>query len=86
MVENYQKIFQPAIRRQPGFVDVKLLKRRDMQGGPVPAQGKYRLIISFETEELRRRWAATEEHQRAWPTIGNTLTGSKYELNHYDEI
>ena len=28
MLENYQRIFRPAIGRQPGFVDVKLLKFR----------------------------------------------------------
>ena len=83
MAHNYQQIFQPAIRRQPGFVAVQLLKRRSEPGGDKPAEDKYRFIISFEPEGLRLRWVSTDEHQCAWPTIDRTLTGSKYTLQHY---
>ena len=86
MVRNYREIFRPTIRKQPGFVDVKLLKRRGSKDTPVPAESKYLLIISFESEELRTQWTSTDEHQSAWPTIGNTLTGSRYTARHYDEL
>ena len=84
MIKNYHEIFQPTISRQPGFVDVKLLKLREALAGPEPENYKYRLIISFETEEQRREWVARDEHQYAWPTVEKTLTGDKYTALLYD--
>jgi len=84
MAGNYHKIFRPAIGKQPGFVDVKLLKLRSTLAGPAPASAAYRLIISFQTEEQRQAWVKTDEHQRAWPTIEENLRGSKYTAVLYD--
>lgn len=86
MVGNYHKIFSPAIRRQPGFLDVKLLKLREVVAGSLPGRAKYRLIISFRSEEQRKQWVATDEHQRAWPTIERTLTGAKAAAILYDVL
>ena len=86
MLANYRKQFQPAIRKQPGFVEEKLLKLRSAMAGPAPANAPYRLIISFETEEQRKAWVATAEHQRVWPTIEKTLKGSKYGAVLYDVV
>ncbi len=84
MVANYHKIFSPTIRKQPGFADVKLLKHRSALKGAAPANAPYRLIISFETEEQRLKWVATDDHQRVWPSIESTLRGSKFAVNLYD--
>ena len=46
----------------------------------------YRLLISFETEEARQRWVASDEHQLGWPTIEGTLMGSKYRARLYDML
>ena len=86
MVENYHNIFQPTIRQQAGFVDVKLLKLREVLFGARHSKAKYRLLISFETEDQRKRWVATDEHQRVWPSIEDTLTGSKYTGTLYDVL
>ncbi|MDA2925702.1 hypothetical protein MYX78_00460 [Acidobacteria bacterium AH-259-G07] len=86
MVENYHKIFRPAISKQPGFGGVKLLKLRETLAGPGPANRKYRLLISFATEDQRKQWVATDEHQRVWPTIRNTLTGGKYTAILYEVV
>ena len=45
----------------------------------------YRLVISFETEEQRQGWIATADHQRVWPAIKKTLTGSLYSASLYDQ-
>ena len=86
MVENFHKIFRPAISGQPGFVEVRLMKLRQALAGPAPGNFKYRLLISFKTEEQRQTWVATDEHQRVWPTIEKTLTGTKYGVLLYDVV
>lgn len=86
MLANYRDVFRPVIRKQPGFVDVKLLKMREALAGPPPKNAPYRLLISFATEELRKKWVATDEHQRVWPTIEKTLRGQKYGVVLYDTV
>ena len=84
MVTNFRKTFRPAIRRQPGFLDVRLLKLRTAIVGKPPANSGYRLLISFETEEQRQKWVATDTHQEVWPTIEKCLRGAKYTALLYD--
>jgi antibiotic biosynthesis monooxygenase (ABM) superfamily enzyme len=86
MLANFQKTFRPTIRKQPGFVDVKLMKLRKVMAGDAPGSSTYRLIISFATEEQRVTWVAHPEHQKAWPTIEGTLTGKKYGALLYDLV
>jgi heme-degrading monooxygenase HmoA len=86
MVANYEKTFRPAISKQPGFVDVKLLKFRKAIMGDPPSKSFYRLIISFATEEQRVTWVAHDDHQRAWPTIEKTLKGAKLVAWLYDTV
>ena len=59
MLANYKNTFRPAIIKQPGFVDVKLMKLRTEMAGKAPANCPYRLLISFQTEEQRKAWVAT---------------------------
>ena len=83
MVKNFHQTFKPTISKQPGFVDVKLLKLRKVPLGG-PPKTNWRLIISFKTEEQRLTWVATDDHQRAWPTIETTLIGKKFTAILYD--
>jgi antibiotic biosynthesis monooxygenase (ABM) superfamily enzyme len=85
MLANFRKVFRPVITKQPGFVSVRLLKFREAMQGPAPAF-KYRLIISFQTEEQRKAWVATDEHQRVWPSIEKTLRGKNYTVVLYDTM
>lgn len=84
MLRSYRNTFRPAIVKQPGFVDVKLLKLRKAMAGPPPANAPYRLIISFQTEEDRVKWVGTATHQKVWPTMEKTLRGAKYTAVLYD--
>src|SRR6266571_5813411 len=77
MVRIFRNIFRPTISKQPGFMEVKLLKLRETGSGARPKIMSYRLVISFDTEDLRKQWVATDDHQRIWPTIERTLTGKK---------
>jgi heme-degrading monooxygenase HmoA len=84
LVATFKSTFEPTIRKQKGFVDVKLLKfRQDMTGKP-PGRFNYRLLISFQTEELRQQWVASADHQRVWPEMEKNLTGQKYVPLLYD--
>src|SRR5258708_48894 len=77
LLETYHKTFHPAISKQPGFVDVKLLKMRSALAGAAPTSLGYRLLISFETEEQRLKWVATDIHQKVWPQMEANYTGKK---------
>ncbi|MCS7023942.1 MAG: hypothetical protein NZV14_04030 [Bryobacteraceae bacterium] len=83
LVKTFQTVFRPTISRQPGFVDVKLLKLRSIAVGS-PSAPRWRLLISFTTEELRQKWVATEDHQRAWPQMEKNLRGAKFSAALYD--
>lgn len=83
---NFEKIFRPAIGKQPGFVEVKLLRFQAAKAGEGPKNSSYRLIISFQTEEQRVKWVATADHQKAWPSIEGQLKGAKFSAWLYDVI
>ena len=86
MVGNFHSVFRPAIRKQPGFVDVKLLKLRGTVAGKSASNSTHRLLISFETEEQRLKWVASAAHQAAWPAIEKCLKGAKYTAALYDVV
>ncbi|MEK7405685.1 MAG: antibiotic biosynthesis monooxygenase [Acidobacteriota bacterium] len=75
LVAAFRKVFRPAISKQPGFVNVRLLKLRQAVVGEAPKDASYRLLISFQTEEQRQTWVKTDDHQQAWPAIEKTLRG-----------
>lgn len=84
LVGNFHKIFHPVIAKQPGFVEVKLLKLRSTMAGPAPVNAPYRLLIGFQTEEQRKAWIATADHQKVWPSIEKNLRGAKIAVFLYD--
>jgi heme-degrading monooxygenase HmoA len=84
MLQNFRTVFRPAASKQPGFVDVKMMKLRSAMQGAAPAGANYRFMISFETEEQRKQWVATAVHQKVWPTIENTLSSKNYTVLLYD--
>jgi heme-degrading monooxygenase HmoA len=84
MLQNFRTVFRPAASKQPGFVDVKILKLNDALQGSAPAGANYRFIISFGSEEQRKKWVATPTHQQVWPTIENTLRSKNYTVLLYE--
>jgi heme-degrading monooxygenase HmoA len=82
MLDNFEKVFRPVAKRQPGFIDLKMLKVRDAIRGSAPA--KYQFVLTMESEELRQKWINTPEHQKAWPTIENTLTDKNFSILLYE--
>jgi antibiotic biosynthesis monooxygenase (ABM) superfamily enzyme len=84
MLKNFHTVFQPAARQQPGFIDTKLLKLNSTLQGTPPAGANYRFMISFQNEELRKKWVDTAVHKRVWPTLENTLRSKDYTILLYD--
>ena len=57
--KTFCDVFRPAISAQPGFSAVALLHS-------TPEADHYRLVIEFQSEELRLNWVATALHQQVW--------------------
>jgi hypothetical protein len=85
MLHNFHTIFRPAASKQPGFIDVKMLKLRSALAGAGPSGANYRFQLVFANESQRQAWVATETHKRVWPTIEKTLTSTNYTILLYDE-
>ena len=84
MLTNFENIFRPVAQRQPGFIELKMLKLSSAIRGPAPAGGKYRFSLTFESEELRQKWIASKDHDKAWPEIEKTLTDKNFGILLYD--
>jgi heme-degrading monooxygenase HmoA len=84
MLKNFETIFRPAASKQPGYIDVKMLKLRSAVMGKAPAGVNYRFALTFQSEELRQKWVASDVHQKVWPTIENTLSTKNYTVLLFD--
>lgn len=84
MLKNFRTVFRPAASKQPGYIDVKMLKLRAALQGEAPGGANYRFQLTFQSEELRKQWVASATHQKVWPTIENTLKSKNYTVLLYD--
>lgn len=87
MLDTFNRIFVPEAQKHPGYIRVKMLKRRKILQGTAPANHNYRFELEFESEELRQKWIASAGHQRVWPQVERTMTTLKdYPVVLYDEV
>jgi len=84
MLKNFETIFRPTASKQPGYIDVKMLKLRSTLAGQAPAGVNYRFALTYQSEELRQKWIASDVHQKVWPTIENTLSTKDYTVMLFD--
>jgi hypothetical protein len=84
MLSNFEKIFRPIAKKQPGYIDLKMLKLREAIRGGAPAGGTFRFVLDFESEELRQKWIASAAHAMGWPTIEDTLSDKNFNILLYD--
>jgi antibiotic biosynthesis monooxygenase (ABM) superfamily enzyme len=78
MLELFQTQFRPAAAKQPGYIDLKLLKLTSALHGQPPGGANYRFCLTFASEELRQKWVATPTHQKLWPVMEGTLKSKDY--------
>ena len=86
MLHNFHTIFRPAAIKQPGYIDVKMLKLRSAVAGSAPEGVNYRFVLLYKSEELRKQWVATPTHQKVWPTIEKTLKTKNYNVLLFDKV
>src|SRR5436309_2950627 len=84
MLKNFHSIFKPAAIKHPGYVDVQMLKVRSTLMGKAPAGINYRFVLTYQSEELRQKWVASDVHKRVWPTVENTLATKDYTVMLFD--
>jgi len=84
MLKNFETVFRPAASKQPGYMDVKMLKLRSAIQGQAPVGVNYRFSLTFQNEELRQKWVASDVHQKVWPTIENLLSTKNYTVLLFD--
>ena len=82
----YYSVYVPAMTVQQGYVGSKLLRLFNVglskEIEAEPTSYNYQIQISFDTEENRRRWVASSQHQIAWPSA--TALAKEYKWRGYD--
>ncbi|MGD0778923.1 MAG: hypothetical protein ABSC05_39605 [Candidatus Solibacter sp.] len=84
MLHNFHTIFKPAAAKFPGYIDVKMCKLRSALQGAAPSGVNYRFQLTYQSEELRQKWVASDVHQKAWLTLENTLKAKNYVVLLFD--
>jgi hypothetical protein len=86
MVRYFETKFRPAATQFQGYRDVRLLRLRAVPVGTAPAGMKYRFAITYENEELRQKWVASEIHQEVWGGMEKMLASPGYTVLLFDVI
>ena len=61
--ETFAEVFYPAVSSMPGFRTALLMRK--------PGTDEFTVRLSFDTEEQRMDWVASDEHQEAWPALSS---------------
>lgn len=80
MLHHFHHDFKPEAERFDGYIDLKMLKiRKVVQGGPPPPTAvNYRFQLTYESEEKRQVWIASEVHRKNWPLVESTVIDKDY--------
>ena len=84
----YSSLYVPAMTVQQGYLGSKMLRlfpdniAKEIQAEPTTYN--YQIQISFDTEEARRKWVASPQHQVAWPAA--SALAKEYKWRGYDVV
>jgi hypothetical protein len=71
----FVEVFEPALRRQKGFQNARFMRlfspARVAEIGAAPTEFNYQVNFVFDSEESRRRWATSPDHDVAWPKFSS---------------
>ena len=84
MLRYFQTVFRPAAAKFHGYLDVRMLKIRAVPVGTAPAGVNYRFAITYENEELRQKWVASDIHQDVWGAMEKMLSSPNYTVLLFD--
>ncbi len=85
MLRDFETHFKPAAAQFAGYLDVKIIKLREAFVGRAPEGVNYRFVLRYESEELRRKWIASDIHQEVWGMIEQTFLHKNYDVLLFDE-
>ncbi|HEX5170003.1 MAG TPA: cupin domain-containing protein [Cyclobacteriaceae bacterium] len=78
----YHSIYVPAMTVQEGYLGSSLLRLfpadLSKQIEAEPTDYNYSIQISFDTEENRKKWVASEQHKIAWPAASKLAKSYKW--------
>jgi len=87
MLTHFHEKFKPAATHHKGYIALRMLKlRQQIQGFKLPDGINYRFELTYESEELRQLWIASDVHKALWPGIENTLLDKDFHVSLFDEI
>lgn len=86
MLRYFQNVFRPAATKFRGYLDVRMLKVRAVPVGTPPPGITYRFAITYESEELRQKWVASEIHQEVWGGMEQMLSAPDYTVILFEVI
>jgi hypothetical protein len=86
MLRYFQTSFRPAAMKFRGYVDVRILKVSAVPVGTAPAGINYRFAITYESEELRQKWVASDIHQEVWGAMEKMLSNPDYTVILFEVI
>ena len=89
----YSDVYVPALRMQDGYQRSRCLRLFPAQVteeiGAAPTEFNYQIILTFDTETNRRRWAASPEHAVAWPqaiALADNVAWRGYDVTGHDDV
>ncbi len=86
MRHYFQTVFRPAAMKFRGYIDVRMLKLSAVPVGTAPPGINYRFAITYESEDLRQKWVASDIHQEVWGGMEKMLSSPDYTVLLFDVI
>ena len=68
---TFAEVFYPAVSSMPGFRSALLMRK--------PATSEFTVRLSFDTEEQRMEWVASDKHQHAWPALSSHSQQTRFD-------
>jgi heme-degrading monooxygenase HmoA len=71
--KTYAQVFEPALKKQKGFQNVKLIRfyapAQAAEIEATPTEINYQINFVFDSEASRRVWSKSADHDVAWPKL-----------------
>jgi hypothetical protein len=71
--KTYTQVFEPALKKQKGFQNVKLIRfyapAQAAEIEATPTEVNYQINFVFDSEANRRVWSKSADHDVAWPRL-----------------
>lgn len=69
--KTFREVFYPAVSARAGFRSAMMMRK--------PGTAEYTVRLSFDSEEQRMEWVASDAHQEAWPALESHAVKASYD-------